>query len=140
MATMGKGTPKLGCERLEKGYFSDESRFNIWESDVIQYTHQLKGEQLRLHNYQTRKQHGGGKVMAWGCMTAFGLGYACRLLEGTINSDLYQHVLGTTYLDTLRYYGLQHDNVIFQQESATCHTFDSTYNWIDKKRMTYISG
>ena len=138
-APMGKKTPKLDCERLEEGYFFDESRFNLQGSDGVEYTYRLKGDPLMPHNYQTRKQQGGGKVMVWGCMTTLGSGYACRLLEDTMNSDLYQHALGTTYLDTLRYYGLQHDDVIFQQDCAKCHASDSTYNWMDNKDMTCIS-
>jgi hypothetical protein len=77
--------------------------------------------------------------MVWGCMNAFGPGYSCGLYEKFINSDLYQYVLGTTYFDTLRYYGLQYDDVIFQQGDVTCHTSDPTYNWMDNKDITYIS-
>lgn len=129
---------KWTVEDWKKVIFSDESRFNLWGSDGVQYTYRLKGEPLRPHNFRTRRQQGGGSLMVWGCMTAFGPGYACRLLEKSMNSDLYQYVLGTTYFNTLRYYGLQHDDVFFQQDGATCHTSESTYNWMDEKGMTYL--
>lgn len=125
-------------EDWKKVIFSDESRINLWGSDGIEYTYQYKDDSKRFFNYKSKRQQGGGSLMVWGCMTALGPGYACRLLEKSMNSDLYQHVLGTTYFDTLHYYGLQHEDVIFQQDGATCHTSDPTYNWMDKKGMIYM--
>jgi transposase len=111
----------------KKVIFSDESRFNLWGSDGVEYTYQYKGDSKKPFNYKTKRKQGGGSMIVWGCMTALGPDYACRLLEKSMNSDLYQYVLGTTYLDTLRYYGLHHDDVIFQQDGATCHTSNPTY-------------
>ncbi|EPB88867.1 hypothetical protein HMPREF1544_04376 [Mucor circinelloides 1006PhL] len=92
-----------------------------------------KDDSKKPFNYKSKRQQGGGSLMVWGYMTALGPGYACRMLEKSMNSDLYQHVLGTTYFDLLHYYGLQHEDVIFQQDGATCQTSDPTYNWMDKK-------
>jgi len=71
-------------------------------------------------------------------MFVLGSRHACCLLERWMNSSLYQHALGMTYFNTLCYYGLQDDEVMFQQDSTACHTSsDLTYNWIDKKHDLY---
>jgi hypothetical protein len=123
----------------KKVIFSDETKLNLWGSDGAEYTYILKGEKLRPFNFKSKKQGGGGSIMIWGCMTALGPGYACRLLEKTMNSSLYQHVLQTSYLDTLGYYGLSHSDVIFQQDGATFHTSTTSKNWLDNQGIKYIS-
>ena len=71
-------------------------------------------------------------------MFVLGSRHACCLLERWMTSSLYQHALGMTYFNTLCYYGLQDDEVMFQQDSTACHTSsDLTYNWIDKKHDLY---
>ena len=127
-------------EDWKKVIFSDETKLNLWGSDGAEYTYILRGEKLRPFNFKSRKQGGGGSIMIWGCMTALGPGYACRLLEKTMNSSLYQHILQTSYFDTLRYYGLGHTDVVFQQDGAKCHTSDSTINWMNSNGIRYINN
>ncbi|KAG0896315.1 hypothetical protein G6F33_013558 [Rhizopus arrhizus] len=62
--------------------FSDETKVNIWGSD------------------------GCGSLMMWGSMTYEGPGYACQIYDGTMNSDLYQHILDTTLRETMEYYDM----------------------------------
>ncbi|PHZ15897.1 uncharacterized protein RHIMIDRAFT_54398, partial [Rhizopus microsporus ATCC 52813] len=57
------------------------------------------------------------KLITWDCITAKGSGYRCQIYNGVMDSKVYQHVLGTTYMETLDYCGfgkaqvyLQHDN------------------------------
>ena len=125
-------------EDWKKVVFSDETKLNIWGSDGAEYTYVLKGAKLRPFNFKSKKQGGGGSIMIWGCMTAFGPGYACRLLEKSMNSGLYQHVLRTSYIDTLGYYGLTHSDVVFQQDGAKCHTSNTSKNWMDNQGINYI--
>ena len=59
---------------------------------------------------------GGGSLMMWDCMTAQGVGYACRI-DGHINmdSELYTNILGDEFLQSLEYYGMDVNKIIFQQ-------------------------
>jgi transposase len=118
--------------------FSDETKINRWGSDGRQITWKFKGDQDRPHNYQTRVQGGGGSIMIWGCMTSLGVSYACRIIEYPMNSELYTHILNTSFKDTLRYYGFNKKNVIFQQDGDTKHTSRITRKWLENNRIRYI--
>lgn len=76
--------------------------------------------------------------MVWGCMTALGVGYACRIIEYPMKSELYTHILNTTYKETLQFYGLTNKNVIFQQDGDSKHTSNYTLNWLRRHRIKYI--
>ncbi|KAG1036353.1 hypothetical protein G6F43_013063 [Rhizopus delemar] len=49
---------------------------------------------------------GGGGLMLGGCITSEEPGYACQIDNGTMNSEVYQEILGTSLQDTMEYYGL----------------------------------
>ena len=59
---------------------------------------------------------GGGSLMMWGCMTAQGVGYSCKI-DGTMDADLYTSILDDEFLNTLEYYGMEKDEIIFQQDN-----------------------
>ncbi|KAI9472101.1 MAG: hypothetical protein EXX96DRAFT_582903 [Benjaminiella poitrasii] len=45
-------------------------------------------------------KHSGGSLMMWGCMTALGPGYACKIEDKTLNSEGYTK---TGILNILQY-------------------------------------
>ncbi|KAG1137601.1 hypothetical protein G6F37_013498 [Rhizopus arrhizus] len=96
--------------------FSDETKVNIWA----------------LTN------HGGGSLMMWGCMTYEGPGYACQIYDGTMNSDLYQHILDTTLRETMEYYDMDWSTVYFQHDGDPKHRSKSVIQWLNANRMSYI--
>ncbi|KAG0750211.1 hypothetical protein G6F40_014280 [Rhizopus arrhizus] len=85
--------------------FSDETKINIWGSDGCRYYWTQPGDVLRPHHINLSVKHGSGKSIMWGCITSEGSGYACQVYDGTMDSLVYQHILGTTYMETLKYYG-----------------------------------
>jgi hypothetical protein len=54
--------------------FSDESKFNIWGSDGIQYCRRMDGEAFEPQNVDARVKHRNGNIMVWGCITCEDLG------------------------------------------------------------------
>ncbi|KAG0897108.1 hypothetical protein G6F33_013473 [Rhizopus arrhizus] len=86
--------------------FSDETKINIWEFDGCRYYWTQPGDVLRPHHIDLSVKHGSGKLTMWGCITSEGSGYACQVYDGTMDSLVYQHILGTTYKETLKYYGM----------------------------------
>lgn len=118
--------------------FSDETKINRWGSDGAQITWKHKDDPLRPHNYQTQLKGGGGSMMVWGCMTSSGVGYACRIDEYPMNSELYTHILATSYKETLEYFGLSNEEVIFQQDGDTKHTSKHTKKWLADNGIRYI--
>ena len=79
---------------------------------------------------QKTVKHGGGRLMLWGCMTAYGVGFACRI-DGNMNAELYTNILGDEFLQTLEYYGMEKNDIVFQHDNDPKHTSRLTTQWLD---------
>jgi hypothetical protein len=86
--------------------FSDETKVNVWGSDGCKHYWSRPAVPLKPHHIDVTVKHGGGSLTMWGCMTYEGPGYACQIYDGTMNSDLYQHILDTTLRETMEYYDM----------------------------------
>ncbi|CAB5191505.1 unnamed protein product [Rhizophagus irregularis] len=71
---------------------------------------------------------GGGSIMIWGCMGAFGVGKYCKI-DGRMDGELYREILEEEFLGTLSECDLSVDDVIFQQDNDPKHTANKTYEW-----------
>ncbi|KAG1300906.1 hypothetical protein G6F64_012275 [Rhizopus arrhizus] len=119
--------------------FSDETKINIWGSDGCRYYWTQPGDVLRPHHIDLSVKHGGGKLMMWGCITSEGPGYACQVYDGTMDSLVYQHILGTTYMETLKYYGMNKGTIYLQQDNDPKHKSKSTMTWLQQNKVRYIN-
>jgi transposase len=68
--------------------------------------------------------------MMWGCMTAQGVGYACRI-DGRMDSELYISILRDQLLPTTEYYDLEASRIIFQQDNDPKHTSKTARQWFE---------
>ena len=66
--------------------------------------------------------------MIWGCFTWNGVGYACKI-DGKMDADLYCQILEDDLQKTIDYYGLEADNIIFQQDNDPKHTSKKAKQW-----------
>ncbi|KAG0927662.1 hypothetical protein G6F57_014652 [Rhizopus arrhizus] len=133
---LGKlGTIKKRLERAKKHrnwsnqqwrrvVFSDETKINIWGSDGVKYYWARPNEVLRPHHIDFTVKHGGG--------------YACQIYDGNMDSSTYQHILGTTYMDTLKHYSLKKTNVYLQHDNDPKHKSKSTIAWLYNNGVRYI--
>ena len=67
--------------------------------------------------------------MVWGCMTGWGWGRLVRV-TGNMNAVQYCEILEEGLLGTLEDYGLNADDVIFQQDNDPKHTSKRALEWI----------
>ncbi|KAG1136987.1 hypothetical protein G6F37_013618 [Rhizopus arrhizus] len=67
--------------------------------------------------------------MLWGCMTWDGPGYACTIEDGTMKASDYVHILSTTLMDSLNYYGYKQEAIYFQQDNDPKHTSKLARAW-----------
>ena len=111
---------------------SDETNINRFCSDGRSWYWSREGESLKPHQVKQTVKHGGGSIMVWGCMTFDGPGYICRI-EGTLDQHLYKRILGDELLQTLEYYQLESDKVIFQHDNDPKHTAKSVREWLDQQ-------
>ncbi|EIE79412.1 hypothetical protein RO3G_04117 [Rhizopus delemar RA 99-880] len=65
------------------------------------------------HHIDVTVKHGCGGLTLWACITSEGPGYACQTYDGTMNSEVYQEILGTSLKDTMEYYGLNWETSVF---------------------------
>ncbi|KAK4515261.1 uncharacterized protein ATC70_002871 [Mucor velutinosus] len=91
---------------------SDETRINLWGSDV-----------------KSQLQRNDGGVMFWSCITAEGPGYGTTIIEDAINSGLFVDISKTSLNDTLEHFGKTPSDVRIQQDIATPHTSGITKQW-----------
>jgi hypothetical protein len=116
-----------GREDWNAVIYSDESKFNIFGSDRIQYCRRGPNEEFEPRNVQQRLKYGGGKVMVWGCMTSKGFGRLIRV-DGLMNAEQYVDILERGLLGTLDDHNIDRHSVYFSagQRSkahiAPCHT------------------
>jgi hypothetical protein len=108
-------------EDWKRVVWSDETKVNRIGSDGLYWVWKQLGGRLTERQVKGTAKHGGGSLMMWGCMTAKGVGYACRI-DGNLDSELYTHILDDEFLETLEYYELGRDEIIFQQDNDPKHT------------------
>ena len=71
---------------------------------------------------------GGGSLMMWGCMMYDGVGYACRI-DGGLDRELYRKILGDELIQSIDFYKLPRDKVIYAQDNDPKHTAKLTLKW-----------
>jgi transposase len=74
-----------------KVIFSDETKINRLGSDGCRWAWICEGKLLQDHHVRQTVKHGGGSIMIWGCITANGPGFMCK-----IDHILDQHFRGMT--------------------------------------------
>ena len=77
------------------------------------------------------KKFGGGKIMIWGCMTYYGVGYFCKI-DDILDAELYTKILRGELMNTIEYYGLDIDDVIFQHDLDPKHTAAKSEEVLDE--------
>lgn len=104
-----------------KVIWSDETKVNRLGSDGRMWCWKHHGEGLSNRTCQPTVKHGGGSLMIWGCITSKGIGYLTKI-EGNMDSDLYCQILRDELVSTLKFYDLNINKIIFQQDNDPKHT------------------
>lgn len=120
--------------------FSDESKFNLFGSDGVQYCRRRKGEALEERNLLFTVPHGGGSVMVWGCITEFGPGRLVRVTE-RMTGTKYTEILTDGLFGTLDDHNIPHDLdtfYVFQQDNDPKHTSKVAQKWFKKHKLRVL--
>lgn len=117
--------------------FSDETKVNRLGSDGRRWTWVQKGERLRDHNVNHAYKHGGGSLMMWSCISVHGPGYITKI-EGNMDSDLYIKIIEEDYDQTLVDFGLENQDVIFQQDNDPKHKSKKTTQWLADQQIKVL--
>jgi len=101
--------------------WSDESKFNVVNSDGKEYHWTNNPSKITDQSVRPTVKFGGGSVMIWGCMTWQGVGFSCKI-DGNMDASLYSEILKGELMDTIEYYNLDPEKIIFQQDNDPKHT------------------
>jgi len=114
--------------------WSDETKINRFCSDGYSWCWVSDKNNLQEHQISQTVKYGGGSIMIWGCMTAYGPGYMCQI-ERTLDQNLYISILDDYLLPTLRWYKLRSRDVVFQQDNDPKHNAKSVQEWLGRKKF-----
>jgi transposase len=124
-------------EDWKRVIWSDETKINRLGSDGHQWTWKGPGGGLSERHVQGTVKFGGGSLMIWGCMTAEGVGYSCRI-DGRMDAELYVRILGDEFIRTLDYYGLDKERIFFQQDNDPKHTSRIARRWFEENQIQVL--
>ena len=79
-------------EQWQRVLWSDEKKFELFNSKRRQYCRRMTGECLRDDTIQATVKHGGGSIMFWGCFGNSMVG-DLKKITGLMTSDMYHQVL-----------------------------------------------
>ena len=115
-------------DNWKRVWWSDETKINRFGSDGRTYVWIEAGEELSDRMVEGTVKFGGGNLMMWGCMSWEGIGFACRI-EGKMDADLYVSILEDEFQQSLEFYGLEIEDIIFQQDNDPKHTSAKAKKW-----------
>lgn len=117
--------------------FSDESKINRFCSDGRSWCWMRDGESKQRRHVKETDKHGGGSVMVWGCMTAEGPGFMCRIV-GNMDQYLYKSILEDELLQTIKWYHMDRRHVILQHDNDSKHRAFSVRQWLKAQQIEVL--
>ena len=76
--------------------------------------------------------------MMWGCMTYFGVGYACQIYESTMKSVDYINILDESLKNAIDHYNMNIVDVVFQHDNDPKHTSKATKIYLDNLKLEVL--
>ena len=110
---------KLPEEKIKAMVFSDESKYNLQNSDGVARIWQTPGTGLKQENVKGSLKFGGGSVMVWGCFSYYGVG-ELTFIDTKMDAPYYCNMLSSCLFSSVRKMGL--DEFIFVQDNDPKHT------------------
>jgi transposase len=72
--------------------------------------------------------------MVWGCFCFQGVGNLCRISE-KMDSELYCQILDEDFLNTLKWYNINKNDIIFKQDNDPKHTSKLAKAWFNNNNI-----
>ena len=119
-------------EEWNKITWSDESKINRVCSDGRYWCWVRDDSSRELRHVKKTLKHGGGSLMIWGCMTAYGRGFMCKI-DGKMDKHQYKSILENNLSNTIRYFNLNEENIIFQHDNDPKHKSNLVKNWLNNQ-------
>lgn len=118
--------------------WTDETKINQIGSDGRKWVWRRPGQVLDGRCVDETVKFGGGNVMIWGCMLAYGVGIACRI-EGTMTGKVYMEILDEGLIGTFDKFWIDSDDWIVQQDNDPKHTFNIAKRWFSDHNIKLLA-
>ena len=115
------------ADKWGKVLWSDEKRFNLFQSDGPTYVRRPDGMALDPRYVKPTVAHGGGGIMVWGCFCRSGIGELVWLREN-VNRNVYLRILQDAMLPSA--HSLLGSKFVFQHDNAPSHTAGIVKDWM----------
>jgi transposase len=112
--------------------WTDETKVDRFCSDGQSWCWVRDGESRQPRQVKQTVKHGGGSLMIWGCMTAHGPGFLCRIM-GTMDQHLYKLILEEDLQKTIEFYDMDAEQVVFQHDNDPKHKAKSVQEWLSEQ-------
>ena len=122
-------------EWWSKIYFSDESKFNLFRNDEINWVRCIKGEKFREKCSKKTVKFGGGSVMVFDMSSAQGTTPLVHL-NSRVNATVYKNLLDEHVLPNFDNSRLA--DPIFMQDNAPCHNAKSVLNYLQEQNVELL--
>jgi DDE superfamily endonuclease/Transposase len=119
-----------------KVLFSDETKINLFSSDGRVRVWRRPNEELFEKNILPTTKHGGGGVMAWGCMSSKGVGRLV-FIDGIMDKYSYKRILVENLEISCKEPGLG-DDFLFQQDNDPKHTSQYVQEFFKHNEITVL--
>ena len=124
-------------EDWKRFIWSDETKINRLGPDGRKWAWKTANEPLQERFVQGTIKYNGGNIMMWGCMTYQGVGFACRI-DGGMDAELYTNILNDELQQTVEYFGIEVNNIIFQHDNDPKHTSRRAQKWLEEHHITTL--
>ena len=112
----------------EQVVVSDETKICRFNSDGRTWCWIEDKENIPVHAVNQTVKHGRGSIMLWSCLTSRGLG-SLHNIQGRLYARRYIGILEQDLYLTLRAFGFNLEEVIFQQDNVGVHTSKIVQDW-----------
>lgn len=116
--------------------WTDETKIELFGHMDSRYVWRTPNTAYEEKNLVATVKHGGGSIFLWGCFAASGTG-RLENIDGIMNSQLYQEILGRNVAPSVKQLKLKR-SWVFQQDNDPKHTSKSTKSWMEKKKYKLL--
>ncbi|KAJ1300196.1 hypothetical protein OPQ81_011944 [Rhizoctonia solani] len=124
-------------EEWKRVQWSNETKINHFGSDGQCYAYKWVGQKPQPHQIIPTSKHGGSHILLWAFIRWQVPGYMCKI-EGNLNKELYIEILEDEFEQTLEYYGLDMEEVIFMWADASSCTTHIVQQWLQEQGLDVI--
>jgi hypothetical protein len=125
-------------EDWKRVMFSDETIVSRIGSFGKQYFYSNKEHKHQhQHHFSAKMQHGGGKIMLWGCISYNGVGDLVWIV-GNMDAPDYVQVLRDNVVASAEFCGLDPSTFIFQHDGAKVHTAEATKVFLKQAKIKIL--